>query len=560
MTMYSFENILQGGDPDAVIAFDGHHSYRRAAWLQDIAALTAVLQSRKETRWLLVHDNSYRFSIGLFALLAAGKQVVLPPNVQSGTLASLGDLPVLSPDPIAIDETARCEHLNLLPLDLERLTITVLTSGSTGEAKAICKPLRCFAEELRVLEQQWGAQLGKAAVLATVSHQHIYGLLFRLLWPLCAGRPFAAETALYPETLVASIRQWPRSVLVSSPAQLQRFPPALDVAAMASQVAAIFSSGGPLPFAVAQQWRAQLGQWPLEVFGSSESGGVAWREQQVANEPWQPLPTVQLQLQGGDLLAVRSPFTGETDWLLLADRAELLPDGRFHLLGRADTIIKVSEKRLSLTAMERVLSELPVVAMARIVPLQGDSGRLGAAVILTVEGAAFLASEGKRSLVDRLRAHLLAHFERVLLPRKWRFLAELPQNAQGKTTMADLQQLFCDETVERKSDQPQVIVSNEQQRVVQWHFASGSQRFAGHFPDLPILPGVVQFDLAVRQCADWYPLSSFRRIDKLKFQEPIVPGDTVTLSLEHNGNGQVTFSYRLGQQPLSSGRILFGDG
>ncbi len=559
MTVYSFETLLQGGDPDAVVAFDSNQCYRRAAWLQDIAALTAVLQQRSDMRWLLVHDNSYRFSIGLFALLAAGKQVVLPPNAQPGTLASLRDLPVLSPDAIAIDETVRCKKPDLLPLDLDRLTITVLTSGSTGEAKSICKPLRCYAEELCVLEQQWGAQLGNAVVQATVSHQHIYGLLFRLLWPLCAGRPLAAETALYPETLVANIQQWQRSVLVCSPAQLQRFPTALDMAVNAPRVAAIFSSGGPLPFAVAQQWRAQLGQWPLEVFGSSESGGVAWREQRAVNEPWLPLPAVQLQLQEGDLLAVQSPFTGETGWLPLADRAELLPDGRFHLLGRADTIIKVNEKRLSLTAMERELGALPLVEIARIVPLQGNSSRLGVAVILSGEGKACLASEGKRSLVDRLRTHLLAHFERVLLPRKWRFLAELPQNGQGKTTMADLQQLFCDEALESDPDQPQVMVSNARQRVVQWHFASNSQRFAGHFPDLPILPGVVQFDLAVRQCADWYPLSGFRRIDKLKFQEPIVPGDTVTLSLEHNGNGQVSFSYRLGQQALSTGRILFCD-
>ena len=91
------------------------------------------------------------------------------------------------------------------------------TSGSTGVAKAITKTLRCLDAEIQTLEMLWGKTLENAAVFTTVSHQHIYGLLFRLLWPLCAERPFAATAHSYPEQLVAELQQQTRTVLISSP-------------------------------------------------------------------------------------------------------------------------------------------------------------------------------------------------------------------------------------------------------------------------------------------------------------------------------------------------------
>ncbi|MCO6705214.1 AMP-dependent synthetase, partial [Streptomyces sp. CHB9.2] len=75
------------------------------------------------------------------------------------------------------------------------------TSGSSGEPKLIAKQLFQLANEVAALECLWGASLGAATVLGSVSTQHIYGLLFRVLWPLCAGRPFARQALPYTEEL-----------------------------------------------------------------------------------------------------------------------------------------------------------------------------------------------------------------------------------------------------------------------------------------------------------------------------------------------------------------------
>jgi 3-hydroxymyristoyl/3-hydroxydecanoyl-(acyl carrier protein) dehydratase len=257
-------------------------------------------------------------------------------------------------------------------------------------------------------------------------------------------------------------------------------------------------------------------------------------------------------------LQVSSPFIGlditdSTTSFVMGDRAEIQANGQFQLLGRADRVVKIEEKRLSLTDMEQRLQASTLIQEARVLLLPHMAGRLGVVATLTEQGLHLLETHGKRALTNALREQLLQHFERVLLPRKWRFPVELPTDAQGKTPLTALAALF----VPTPPMTITVIEHSAECRVLSIHFPESSSLFDGHFPGLPILPGVVQFDIAARQCSEWYPLTAFRRIDKLKFQEPIVPGDTVILTLQNTGNGQVQFHYTLDAKPLSSGKIVF---
>ncbi len=80
------------------------------------------------------------------------------------------------------------------------------------------------------------------------------------------------------------------------------------------------------------------------------------------------------------------------------------------------------------------------------------------------------------------------------------------------------------------------------------------EAFHGHFPDQPILPGVVQVDWAMRLGADAFgPFGAFQSLEHLKFQAVIVPDEPITLTLAWDDAArELAFHYR-GQEGVKSG-------
>ncbi|TGU14677.1 amino acid adenylation domain-containing protein, partial [Mesorhizobium sp. M2D.F.Ca.ET.153.01.1.1] len=109
-------------------------------------------------------------------------------------------------------------------------------------------------------------------------------------------------------------------------------------------------------------------------------GGIAWRRWDTDLPPWQPLPGVQWRIDDG-CLAVASAHLDTPDWWRTQDRVEALADGRFRLLGRADRIVKIEERRVSLDALERALREDAEVDDARVLVLPGHREQLAAVVV-----------------------------------------------------------------------------------------------------------------------------------------------------------------------------------
>lgn len=529
----------------------------RPAFVAGVQAWRAAFAAVPGERVALYFEDTFVFACALFGAWHAGKHVSLPGDAQAATLARLlptvdacaGDLPG------ALLPRSDAPHVPLAPLDPWRTGLAVHTSGSSGEPLSIAKALAQLDAEMHTLQAAFGALLdarGPARVFATVSHQHIYGLLFHALWPLAAGRVLEAERLPYPETMADQLGDGP-AVLITSPAHLKRLPDTLDWSAARAGLVAVFSSGGPLSPEAAASSLVLLGQSPIEVFGSSETGGIAWRQRAVHGDRWTALPGIQWRADGDGHLAVQSGHLPDAHWYTTADLVE--PEGNgFVLRGRADRIVKIEEKRVSLTAMEQALLAGGDLAEVRVIALPGDRPRLAVVGVPTAAGRVRL-DQGKRVLNDHLREQLLHVVERVALPRRFRYVDHLPTNAQGKTPLAALQALF-----RATQPVPDWQLREPLKAVARLDVHADLLPFEGHFPGAPLLPGVVQIDWAVdfgRQC---FPVPRrFLRLDALKFQRPVLPGTQVDLTLTWRPADRVLgFSYVSEAGTHAAGSVVFG--
>lgn len=451
MTSLLYNALTRGPAAQQLISFNHHDILTGALFTTQVHHLWQTLSQKSEQRWLLSCESSDLFAIGLCAGLLAGKELVLPPNTQSGTLSQLTQNfdAVLSDVPL-------CEGHAWVALKKETAqtpapwpdakpsgNLTLYTSGSSGEPKAVKKTLEQLDVEVSTLEATFAAALPHCSVIATVSHQHIYGLLFKILWPLAAGRPFLSDLVEYPETLSYYTALLPNLCLISSPAQLSRLPDALENERQLHSPSLVFSSGGPLSEDAAHGIQKVYGSLPIEVYGSTETGGIGWRRQASSAEAWQAFPGIEIASAEDGALLLRSPYLDNpAEVLRLEDKIAIDDNGRFVLQGRLDRIVKIEEKRLSLVQMETLLESHPLVSRAALVLLTEPRTQLGAVVELSDKGKALLAEEGKLALNNQLKAHLLTEFERVTLPRRWRYPDELPLNPQGKRVHQTLIELF----------------------------------------------------------------------------------------------------------------------
>jgi 3-hydroxyacyl-[acyl-carrier-protein] dehydratase len=100
----------------------------------------------------------------------------------------------------------------------------------------------------------------------------------------------------------------------------------------------------------------------------------------------------------------------------------------------------------------------------------------------------------------------------------------------------------------------------------------GEPFFQGHFPDFPIMPGVLIVEaLAQTGCVAALSLPDhrgklafFAGIDKVRFKRPVRPGDTLRLEVQldkmRRGIGRATATATVDGQLVCEGELLFAIG
>lgn len=402
-----------------------------------VARYVVTFLRRPEQRWLVVASDALEFSVQLLALLHAGKQVVIPPSTQLAQLDSMHFAFDAVVDFEPEDDVPSSYRFSLLRQGL----VFLYTSGSTGAPKCIQKNLEQLECELELLESHFGPVLGDCGVFGSALPHHLYGLTFRVLWPLAAGRSLDGVTCANPDMLVERCLAMQGGLMVSSPAQLSRWPDWLSQGHLQIQPRMILSAGGALGNRSARWLKEHVGVSPIEVYGSSETGVIAWKNLD-SNEVWTPFHGIQVNADAQGAACIQSPLLGGLAECRIDDVVEPLPNGRFLLKGRLDRTVKIEEKRLFLPEMEAYLAGHAWVETAAVLVLSGPRQVLGAVIVLNDAGQVYLRDQGKWALCQWLRRHLAQYFDRVLLPKRWRFPVQLPLNDRGKVISSALVDLF----------------------------------------------------------------------------------------------------------------------
>lgn len=94
-------------------------------------------------------------------------------------------------------------------------------------------------------------------------------------------------------------------------------------------------------------------------------------------------------------------------------------------------------------------------------------------------------------------------------------------------------------------------------QITQWTVPFNHPAFAGHFPKMPILPGVVLLDMALQAMADAHQLDTCHyQINSVKFLSPVQPGETLTFEHSLSNQGILSFSISVNERKVAIGKII----
>lgn len=296
--------------------------------------------------------------------------------------------------------------------------LTFHTSGSSGTPKPCTHSYDWLWQEVAALRTLFA---GRRRVLSAVPCHHIYGFLFTVLLPqalglqsgetldLRASSPAALTNILCPGDLVVAHPDYWRAAQRSA-------------STVPSDVIGV-SSGGPCEEALAralQTWGlAQL----VQIFGSSETGGIGWRTDGTG--PYTRFPYWQAQEKA--CAVVRCLPDGASACFALQDSLTWIDEHRFFPQGRRDQVVQVGGVNVSPGRIAEALKQHPAVSDAQVRLMRPDEGNRLKAYIVPQDVRA-----DREALAQTLATWVRDHFPPVERPVAFTFGSALPRQSNGK--------------------------------------------------------------------------------------------------------------------------------
>jgi fatty-acyl-CoA synthase len=325
----------------------------------------------------------------------------------------------------------------LLPGDL----LLVYTSGTTGTPKgAVHTAAGMQANALAAIAAQHLS--ARDRVLSVLPLFHVGGLCIQTLPALSVGAKVSLQARFEPGAWFDAVEQWRPTTTLLVPAVMKalidhpRWPQA-DLGSLAY----VNSGSQIVPRALIDAFHAR-GVPVAQVYGSTETGPVS-----VVLKPEEALahpglagraalgvslklgPDGEIWLRAPQLMRgyhrSSEPAFDEQGWFHTGDLAVEHGDGLIEVVGRSKELIISGGENIHPAEIEQLVALMPGVAECAVVGLPDERwGEMPVLAIVAQPGAELDEAAVLAALAERLA--------RFKLPRRVRFVAELPKTALGK--------------------------------------------------------------------------------------------------------------------------------
>lgn len=272
-------------------------------------------------------------------------------------------------------------------LDALDFSALFFTSGTTGAPTGAFKNKEEIDAEMNALTQIF-EPFKTTKMVVSVPFVHIYGYLVGLLLPYTLGIDVVIREHFLPHDLLAEAK--PHCLVVTTPLYIKALLRLDETRDLRDTV--FVSSTGPLLPSLAKAFIKKFNTTLFQIFGSTETGTIAYKKQE--DILWTPFDHVHVGLNEEGLLHVSSPFVSKTLWngtlvqtdgkIQTFDYARI-EEGKFQLIGRSQTILKIAGKRYSTVQLEEIIEAMEGVQKALVHVKQSDESLKDEIVVVYIE-------------------------------------------------------------------------------------------------------------------------------------------------------------------------------
>jgi malonyl-CoA/methylmalonyl-CoA synthetase len=382
-----------------------------------------------------------------------------------GPIAEARSIRLLSTSQLAGEKSQ-----DAMPIDITRRAMILYTSGTTGKPKGVVTTHQNIQAQVESLVEAWQWS-SDDHILHVLPLHHVHGIINALTCALWVGAQCEVLPRFEASTVWERLTSGDVTLFMAVPTMYWKLIAAWQQAAPDQQkrmsagcgkLRLMISGSAPLPASTLEAWKEITGHVLLERYGMTEIGMALSNPldgQRVPGHVGTPLPNVEVRRvdEQGNLVGpsvpgeieVRGPgvfleYWGQPDdtrnafragWFRTGDVA-VVEDGAYRILGRMSVdIIKTGGYKVSALEIEESLHAHPDIRECAVVGVPDSEWGQHVA-------AAIVLKPGRTLMLPSLRAWAKERLAVYKIPKQIIEVPDLPRNAMGKVTKAELVRLF----------------------------------------------------------------------------------------------------------------------